>query len=77
MGTAHRPRELPNVELWASKPTPMGDGSMRGRLLASVCATGFARATGLTLHPGDLKKLRFTVTLLEPHSIMFPTADSV
>lgn len=64
MGTAHRPDELPNVELWASHPVEHNDGSMQGRLLASVCAKGFMRATGLELQPGDLKKVRFSVEVV-------------
>lgn len=64
MGTAHRAGELPNVEIWAGKPRRCGDGSMAGRLLASVCAKGFIKATGLTLEPGDLKRARFVVEVL-------------
>ena len=67
MGTAHRPGEHPNVEMWASRPHKGSDGTMCGRLLASVCSAGFTRATGLQLEPGDEKAVRFTVEELVPH----------
>lgn len=65
MGTAHAPGYARNVELWATRPRRGADGTIRGRLLASVCSAGFTRATGLTLKPGDEKKVRFAVTILE------------
>lgn len=60
MGTAHRPNEQPNIEIWAREPKPL-NGTMSGALLASVCSKGFFRATGLQLQPGDIKKVRFSV----------------
>lgn len=64
MGTAHRPGELPNVEMWATRPRDGADGTKVGRLLASVCAKGFVRATGLQLQPGDVLKVRFVAEVL-------------
>lgn len=61
MGTAHRAGELPNVEIWATRPKMNDDGTITGRMLASVCAKGFTRATGMSFQPGDCKKVRFSL----------------
>lgn len=66
MGTASGPDGKPLIDVWTGPPQKRGRvGGMNGTRLASLCAVGFRRVTGLTLHPGETKQVRFSLEVLD------------